>query len=168
VEPYRLILNVEHKMIIRLMYDKEQEREYQAISSSAFPGFELRTTVPDGLGYFDFTGAYILASHVEGWNELELALAGRGRFLTNAYGEGTLSFDEAPERKDVAWGRIRLRNSRWTGSEALKLLRDRRERILAGKPAERDMEEAAWWVWLEHNWVFSVQCFNGAKLKLVR
>jgi hypothetical protein len=104
--------------------------EILEIESAAFPGFRLRSTLPAENGEIEFTSLEFLSSHYHGWNEFSLALLGRGAFVPE--GDGLLlKIAEAPERIQISSGRIRLKESRLTGSEALTALRNRRERILA-------------------------------------
>jgi hypothetical protein len=100
------------------------------ITSSDLPGFALRGSMPDSQGRFELTSVDFLSSHYSGWNEFSLDLLGRAEFAAGDNG-GVLRITENAERVQITKGRIRLKSSRITGSEALSNLRNRRERILA-------------------------------------
>ncbi|MCL2092766.1 MAG: hypothetical protein FWH12_01105 [Treponema sp.] len=107
------------------------------IRSRAWPALSLRGTNLDGGGNFSFTQAIILSSHLEGWNEVVLDLQGQGRLqgdgdldLTLSRG-GLLLIPRAPQRLDLREGRMRLGDARQSGEGALRILSQRRERILA-------------------------------------
>ena len=101
------------------------------ISSSEWPGLAFRGRPPGGSGSFDLFEARILSSHVQGWNEFSLDIAGKAVFDNPKKTGGTLLTGETVERIQISSGRIRLKNSRITGARALTALRNRRERILA-------------------------------------
>jgi hypothetical protein len=106
------------------------EAEELKIESAAFPGLRLRTGLPAEDGGIEFTSLEFLSSHLNGWNEFSLELLGRGSFVVDG-NKAFLRFEETPERVQISAGRIRLKQSRFTGDEALRSLRNRRERILA-------------------------------------
>jgi hypothetical protein len=101
------------------------------ITSSAWPGLALLGTLPDYGGDFEFTGARILSSHVNGWNEFTLDLLGSAVFAAPGGAGGPLRIAGEPERVQISSGKIRLKSSRLGGGAALTPLRNRRERILA-------------------------------------
>jgi hypothetical protein len=108
----------------------DEGNEILEIENAALPGFRLCSTLPLENGTIEFTSLEFLSSHYFGWNEFTLELFGTGSFTT---GENTalLKIEEAPERVQLKAGRIRLKESRLAGDEALSSLRNRRERILA-------------------------------------
>jgi hypothetical protein len=104
--------------------------EFLEIENAALPGFRLRSAPPREDGTIEFTTLEFLSSHRWGWNEFTLELLGTGSFIREGGGV-FLKIKEAPERVQLREGRIRLRESRLAPEEALPLLRNRRERILA-------------------------------------
>jgi hypothetical protein len=104
--------------------------EILEIENAALPGFRLRSSLPHENGTIEFRSLEFLSSHYFGWNEFSLELLGSGFFST---GENTalLKIAEAPERIQLKEGRLRLKESRLASDEALRFLRNRRERILA-------------------------------------
>ena len=101
------------------------------ISSSQWPGLTLCGGMPAGNGSIELTGARILSSHVNGWNEFTLDLLGQANFYNPRKSGGELSIKGDVERVQISSGKIRLKSSRLTGDAALTALRNRRERILA-------------------------------------
>jgi hypothetical protein len=104
--------------------------EFLEIENAALPGFRLRATLPLEDGVIEFTSLEFLSSHPFGWNEFTLELFGEGSF-TAAGNTALLRIEEAPERVQLTAGRISLKESRLAADEALRSLRNRRERILA-------------------------------------
>jgi predicted small secreted protein len=104
--------------------------ELIAISLSGWPSLELRGTAPGTAGYFEFTSAEILSSHLLGWNEFSMGLLGNAVFRAEEQG-GVLHISSAPKGIQISGGRIRLKSGRLSGNEALTALRNRHERILA-------------------------------------
>ena len=118
------------------------------ISSNAYPGLKLRANLPkedrlpseggfpleSGLplegGLFSFTQAEILSTHVHGWNHFTMDLLGEGFFLING-NNGSLNIANPPEGIQISQGKIRYKDNRIAGAEALANLQNRRERILA-------------------------------------
>jgi hypothetical protein len=119
----------ERKAEVRWVKLKNDE-EMLLIKDSDFPGLELRANIPDSSGSFEFRSAEILSSHVHGWNEFTLDLLGSGFFIINK-DTAILTVSGLVEGVQISQGRIRLKSSRITGTEALANLRNRRERILA-------------------------------------
>ncbi|ULQ58865.1 hypothetical protein K7I13_10025 [Brucepastera parasyntrophica] len=130
---------------MRIIREKETDRELLVMTSEAFPGLELYSTVPVP-GYsldaaeIEFIRARILSSHVYGWNEFSLDLFGTAHCILRGY-YASLEIDAPPERIQVSEGMIRLKSRRLTGGEALTSLRNRRERILA---LAEWMEDSEW------------------------
>jgi hypothetical protein len=104
--------------------------EILEITNAGLPGLRLRSTPPLENGTIEFSSLEFLSSHHFGWNEFSLELFGTGSFTA---GENTafLKIAEAPERVQLKEGRLRLKESRLARDEALRSLRNRRERILA-------------------------------------
>jgi hypothetical protein len=114
---------------IRLLEGKDG-REYLEIYPGAFPHLYLRGSAPDGEGNFYLGSLRFLSSHVSGWNEFTLDLAGTGRFVSQ---NSTARFVLLPpiEPVQISEGKIRLNSEGISGDRALNALRNRHERILA-------------------------------------
>jgi hypothetical protein len=121
------------------------------ITFPAFPSFVLYGTKPSFDDTFILTKAAFLANSLHGWNEVEFSASGRGSFNT-APALAELRMDSPPILSGVSSGRIRLMDTRLSGDAALRELQGRDERIKAGKPSERDREEAAEWIALNAAW----------------
>ena len=100
------------------------------ITNSAWPGLALRGNLPGQNGDFELTELRFLSSHVNGWNEFSLSLIGSAS-LQSSGTDALLRFTSPVERVQISSGKIRLKSSRLSGDEALKSLRNRRERIMA-------------------------------------
>jgi hypothetical protein len=120
----------EQKIELREVLAKEDGGEGVVIRGGDLPGFALRGTMPDSNGRFELTSVDFLSSHYSGWNEFSLALLGSAVFVSGGSG-GDLRIALPVERVQITGGRIRLKSSRVSGTEALTSLRNRRERILA-------------------------------------
>ena len=126
--------------IIELRELKSKDgKELIEITNSEWPALALRGSRPGTGGDFELSGAHILSSHVNGWNDFTLDLLGNGVFQSpnglyrtdsRATG-GELQIVGEVERIQISSGGIRLKSSRLTGTAALVALRNRRERILA-------------------------------------
>jgi hypothetical protein len=99
-------------------------------SDSSVPGLVLRAGLPHEDGVIDLIEADFLASHLSGWNQFTLELIGSASLQKTTDGV-VLLFPAPAERVQISTGRIRLKSSRISGADALKNLRNRRERILA-------------------------------------
>jgi hypothetical protein len=71
-----------------------------------------------------------ISSHIHGWSEFTMELSGEGHFIESNE-KRTLTFPSQIEAFEIISGRIRYKDTRMAGSEALASLRNRRERILA-------------------------------------
>jgi hypothetical protein len=122
------------------MRSKTGERSL-VISLEQFPAMRLRLSAPDAEGGFFLSSLDYLGGSVSGWNEYRLDISGAGKL---ALGEtfAALSIPEAPEPVQISGGKIHRYDTRITGSEALTLLRNRRERILALTEWMREREDA--------------------------
>jgi hypothetical protein len=98
-----------------------------AIRLKDWPHLIIRGDKPDARGWFELNSFDFLSPNLNGWNQFNMELAGRGRFQTNFY-SAFLSI-ESMEAIDIAKGFIRQRDSRFSGDEALNALRARNERI---------------------------------------
>ena len=102
--------------------------EELVITSDAFPG--LRIFGKQSSSRLDLTRAEFLSTHVRGWNEFTLELAGEAS-IADSGGRRTLNITVPSEGIRISGGRIRYRDSRISGNDALRNLANRRERILA-------------------------------------
>ena len=103
--------------------------ELVVIGHGAFPFLRINAQASgDGGGLYLLSLDY-LSSHSTGWNEFTLDLSGAGSFS----GEGPRRFLrlETPEPVQISGGKIRHKDSRLGGREALTALRNRYERISA-------------------------------------
>jgi len=149
----------------------DESDEYLAFSSEKYPGLRIIMSIPTENGRVLFNRAEILSSHIHGWNELSLDLYGEGVFYENdAWGIFELS---APvQRLDITRGRIRYKDNRIGGQEALEKLKDRRERIIGmismpefqklsdSDTLSRDREEAMDWIYIEYDWDRIIDSIN--------
>jgi len=120
----------EAKIELRELVQKNGEIALE-MSSSAWPGFALRGSRPDGRGNFELTGCRVLSSHVHGWNEFTMDIFGKAIFDNPKKTGAVLYIAGNVERVQISSGKIRLKSERLTGAAALTPLRNRRERILA-------------------------------------
>ncbi|MDR3334414.1 MAG: hypothetical protein LBT13_05960 [Treponema sp.] len=143
------------KRYIEVRQVRQRKGEEQLLLSSwAFPTLRLRGSVPGNDGSFYLLSLDFLASHYTGWNEFTLDLSGLGGFMVQGT-TGTLRLTGPIEPIAISNGKIRHRNSRLTGTQALTELRNRYDRIQAivewmhtqpGVPAFTDQKafEAYW------------------------
>jgi hypothetical protein len=114
---------------LRIVLLKNSTREI-IISSDAYPNIRIRGSIRPGGGIFTVTRLEFVSSHIQGWSEFTMELIGEGNFQWNNE-NGTLTFPNQIETLEISSGRIRYKDTRIAGSEALTSLRNRRERILA-------------------------------------
>ncbi|MDR1654981.1 MAG: hypothetical protein LBR96_03200 [Treponema sp.] len=110
---------------------EKQDREGRlslVLSLENFPWMEIRCSAPAEDGSFYPVRLHYLGGSNSGWNEYELDLSGAAHFTPSP---PSLRFLSPPETVQISGGAIRLRDSTFTGAEALTRLRNRRERILA-------------------------------------
>lgn len=110
---------------------EKQDREgrlFLVLSLGNFPWMEIRCSAPLEDGSFYPVRLHYLGGSNSGWNEYELELSGAARFTPSP---PSLRFLSPPETVQIPGGTIRLRDSTFTGAEALTRLRNRRERIIA-------------------------------------
>ena len=101
------------------------------ITSSRWPGLAIRGGMSSGSGKFELYEARILASHVHGWNEFVLDIAGAAVFNNPKKNGAVLYITGNIEPVQISSGSIRLKSNYLTGNTALTSLRNRRERILS-------------------------------------
>jgi hypothetical protein len=110
---------------------EKQDREgalFLILRLENFPWMEIRCSVPAEDGSFYPVRFHYLGGSGSGWNEYELELSGAAHFTSSP---PSLRFLSPPEAVQISGGKIRLRDSTFTGTEALTRLRNRRERIAA-------------------------------------
>ncbi|MDR1447219.1 MAG: hypothetical protein LBI90_10035 [Treponema sp.] len=110
---------------------EKQGREgkpFFVLSLEDFPWMEIRCSAPLEDGSFYPVRFHYLGGNNSGWNEYELELSGAAHFTSSP---PSFRFLSPPEAVQISGGRIRLRDSTFTGAEALTRLRNRRERIIA-------------------------------------
>ena len=126
-----LVVNMESTAIeVKHIQNRRTQEEALLITLGAFPHIELRATIPDRNGLFHLQNIRFLGGNLFGWNEFTLELVGNGVFIREN-GSGTLQFDSFIEPVQITQGRIRNRESRISGEQAITTLRNRRERITA-------------------------------------
>ncbi|MDR2630093.1 MAG: hypothetical protein LBC60_04140 [Spirochaetaceae bacterium] len=99
-----------------------------AISPRGIPALVFRASAPSGGGEFRLISLEFLSSHTTGWNEFTRELSGSGLFRVEG-GEAVLRLNEPVDTLDIREGKIRQKDTRFTGGEALQALRNREERI---------------------------------------
>jgi hypothetical protein len=100
------------------------------ISSDAYPNIKIRGNIRPGASNFIVTHLEFVSSHIHGWSEFTLDLTGTGSFIGDNE-KRTLLLPQQIEAMEISSGRIRYKETRIAGNEALTSLRNRRERILA-------------------------------------
>ncbi|MFP3090204.1 hypothetical protein LQZ21_07735 [Treponema sp. TIM-1] len=97
------------------------------ISSGAMPALVFRGSIPEA-GEFHLISLGFLASHTTGWNEFTRELSGRGVFRVEG-DQATLRLERPVDPLDISEGKIRQKDTRLIGEQALRALRNREERI---------------------------------------
>jgi hypothetical protein len=120
---------------------KKDGRELLEISHGEFPFLRINASRPGGDGGFYLLSLEFLGPHENGWNEFTLDLSGAGSWEA-AGNRGTLRLDSL-EPVQISGGKIRYKDERLGGREALTALRNRYERISALAEWMRRREEAA-------------------------
>jgi hypothetical protein len=116
-------------MEVREVVDRQGD-ESLVILLKDFPAVRFRGSEPAENGGFYLTRLDYLGGNVSGWNEFTLELSGTGTFAASE-GTAVLAFAAPPEPVQISSGKIRRKEARITGSEALISLRNRYDRILA-------------------------------------
>jgi len=99
------------------------------ITMDKYPMMRLRGSMPDEKGEFYIGSLEYFAGSVHGWNEYSMEILGSGSL---SFGETcVLELDKDIEHIQITSGRIRRYDTRITGDDALKNLRNRNERIIA-------------------------------------
>ncbi|MDR2078108.1 MAG: hypothetical protein LBP74_00115 [Treponema sp.] len=107
---------------------QKEEGEFIALSSAGVPALRFIGPVPED-GRLILNSLHFLAGSLAGWNEFTMDLAGGGAFRATET-EAVLRVDFL-EQLAVREGKIRHQDSRLKGQEALTVLSNRYERILA-------------------------------------
>ena len=100
------------------------------ITLNQFPAVSLRGTLPDSQNLFFLTAMYYLGGNEHGWNEWRLDISAAGNLRL---GEeiAALAINGGIEAVEISAGRIHRFDTRITGDEALRNLRNRQERVLS-------------------------------------
>jgi hypothetical protein len=114
---------------LRIVLNENSSREV-VISSDVYPGIKICGNIRPGGSIFTVTRLEFISSHIHGWSEFTMDLAGEGCLIENNE-KRTLLLSKPIEAFEISSGRIRYKETRIAGSEALTSLRNRRERILA-------------------------------------
>jgi hypothetical protein len=114
---------------LRIVLLENSTREI-VFSSDAYPNITIRGNIRPGGSTFTVTHLEFVSSHIHGWSEFTLNLSGEGRFIGDNE-KRTLLLPEQIETGEISSGRIRYKETRIAGSQAMTSLRNRRERILA-------------------------------------
>jgi hypothetical protein len=114
-------------MEIQEVRNKAGERSI-FIALNNFPSIKIRGSAPNEQGEFYLTSVDYLGGNTHGWNEYRLDLSGYGRLVLSET-TATLSIPDEIESVQISSGRIRRYDTRITGDDAEKNLRNRRERI---------------------------------------
>jgi hypothetical protein len=114
-------------MKISVVENKNKEKSI-IITKEKFPMFRILGSFPDEDGIFFVTTLEFLAGSTHGWNEYSLELAGTGNLK---FEDTAILIIEEIEPVQIVRGGVQRFDTRITGNEALPVLRNRRERILA-------------------------------------
>jgi hypothetical protein len=117
------------RVILKTLRDRDGE-ESAALFPESLPGLELRLDWPPLEGRAELRSLNFLCSGAAGWNEFSMELTGT-LSLNSEEGALTLTFHGVPEGARISGGKIRHKNMKISGSEALGALGNRWERILA-------------------------------------
>jgi hypothetical protein len=138
---------------VRRLRDKNGG-ESLAIFPGTLPGLRINASLPDAEGNFYFMSLDFFCSNLMGWNEFTLELSGGGSFREKE-GGALLAAGVPVEMAGISKGRLRRQETRLTGEEALRALRNRQERITAlcawmraqkdAPPFRNEAEFEAWW-----------------------
>jgi hypothetical protein len=109
---------------------KKDGAEFIAIFADTMPNLRLNGSAPEAEGGFYLSSLYFLCSALSGWNEFTMELSGGGSFKTDGT-RATLKLDTPIETLNITEGKIRRGDTRIGGGEAVNVLRNRQERILA-------------------------------------
>ncbi|GBU27266.1 hypothetical protein R84B8_00795 [Treponema sp. R8-4-B8] len=119
----------ENQQEIKIFVVEKKDKEKSIIITlENFPMIKLLGSFPDEEGAIFLTSIEFLAGSDHGWNEYTLELMGTGNLKFD--GTATLKIEEI-EPVQITKGRVQRYDTRLTGNEALSVLRNRRERVLA-------------------------------------
>jgi len=135
-------------MNISIIEDKNGDKSI-IIGLDRYPMINLHGTFPNEDGQFYFTSLEYLAGNTHGWNEFSLQLLGSGSLLIGERAVLEVTDEIIPIQ--ISSGRIHRYDTRLTGDNALTLLRNRRERIIA---------LTEWMVSLNTQELHSIDLFN--------
>jgi len=112
------------------MRSKTGERSF-IIAMSKYPTMKFRASGPDESGEFNLVSLDYLGGGAQGWNEFRLELAGGGKLALDGTAAALSVLHDSVEPIQIIFARIKRYDTRFSGNEALTLLRNRRERIKA-------------------------------------
>lgn len=115
---------------LRQVRSGKDKQEALVITMDAFPVLRFRGSAPAGDGDFQLQSMHFLGGNPAGWNEFTLELVGSGVFTTQE-NRGILQIQPSIEPVRLSSGKIRHKENRFTGDQALTGLRNRYERIIA-------------------------------------
>lgn len=114
---------------LRVKKDGDQ-REKLLVSWPAYPGVQIQTSAPDAQGRVFLEELHFIGGSYTGWNAFTLELTGEARLILQR--TGALWRGQGPvERVQIVRGKIRRKERRLSGEEALTALRNRYDRIAA-------------------------------------
>ena len=99
------------------------------ISPGLIPALVFMGSAPEA-GEFRLDSLRFLSSNITGWNEFTRGLSGGGVFRVEG-NRATLRLEGPVEPLDITGGKIRQKDTRIIGDQALQALRNREERIAA-------------------------------------
>jgi hypothetical protein len=99
------------------------------ISPGAIPALVFVGSPPEA-GEFHLNSLRFLSSHITGWNEFTRELSGSGVFRVQG-DRAALQLQGPVDPLDIRGGKIRQKDARLAGEQALQALRNREDRIAA-------------------------------------
>jgi hypothetical protein len=118
------------RITVKQVRAKKDGQESLIITLKDFPVLQLRCSAPAADGSFWLQGFYFLGGSPSGWNEFTLDMSGTGVF-TVYENMSILEIKTPLEPIQISSGKILHNGSRFTGEQALTMLRNRYERLLA-------------------------------------
>jgi hypothetical protein len=116
------------KVEVREVREKTGGRSV-TISPGVMPALVFIGSAPEA-GEFRLNSLRFLSSHTTGWNEFTREISGNGVFRVEG-DQAALRLNGPVDPLDISEGKIRLKDTRLMGEEALQALRNREERITA-------------------------------------
>jgi hypothetical protein len=104
--------------------------EFIGVSLDNMPGLRINISLPAEDGRFNLLWLDFFTSHLDGWNEFSMDAVGGG-FFRRERDTAVVRFEGSAEAVAITGGKIRRRETRLSGEDALTALRAREERIRA-------------------------------------